>query len=394
MKLDLMCYCQNNGLPDEWLLEGCRLGNINLIVGKNASGKTKTLRSINLIASLLSGEVDGTRTILLSRESREWTLIFDSHDNAKKKTYILKFKNGKVIQESFTIGSKQYLDRNQSGEGKVWAEKLQEEIDFQTPIYEVAALKRRDSIQHPFFEDLYIWASSLRYYQFGTELGKRRLMLNTNNLDSIRENIDFKNAGHVVSIFVLGKEQLGDNFIDAIKLDMGFIGYEISNIGTKSPISEEPVQEGDLQCLYIQEVDLFEKTEQRYMSQGLFRALSLIIQINYSLLAEKPSCILIDDIGEGLDFERASAMIKVLISKAESGLVQLIMTTNDRFIMNGVPLEYWSVIERKSGLARLHNTYNSKQIFDDFKFTGLNNFDFFSSQFYLDGFGEEEMANQ
>jgi hypothetical protein len=218
-------------------------------------------------------------------------------------------------------------------------------------------------------------------------------MISTRNLKSIRENINLKDSDHVVGIFVLGKEELGDKFIESIKSDMDQIGYKISGIGTKSPISTEDPLDGEPESLYIQEVDLFEKTEQNYMSQGLFRALSLIIQINYSLLAEKPSCILIDDIGEGLDFERASAMIKVLISKAESGLVQLIMTTNDRFIMNGVPLEYWSVIERKSGLAKLHNIYNSKQIFDDFKFTGLNNFDFFSSQFYLDGFGEEEIEN-
>ncbi len=393
MKLDVMYYCQNDGLPDKWLLEEFRLGNINLIVGKNASGKTKTLRAINLIASLLSGELDGTRGILLSKESREWKLIFDTHDNENKKTYILKVENGQVVQEKFTIGSKNYLDRNASGEGIVWAERLGEKIDFQTPIFEVAALKRRDSIQHPFFEYLYSWASSLRYYQFGTELGRRSIIISTRNLNSIRENIDLKDSDHVVGIFVLGKEELGDKFIEAIKLDMAQIGYKISGIGTKSPISTEAPLDGEPESLYIQEVDLFEKTQQNYMSQGLFRALSLIIQINYSLLAEKPSCILIDDIGEGLDFERASAMIKVLISKAESGLVQLIMTTNDRFIMNGVPLEYWSVIERKSGLAKLHNIYNSKQIFDDFKFTGLNNFDFFSSQFYLDGFGEEEIEN-
>jgi len=67
-----------------------------------------------------------------------------------------------------------------------------------------------------------------------------------------------------------------------------------------------------------------------------------------------------------------------------------VMTTNDRFIMNGVPLEYWSVIERKPGLAKLHNIHNSSQVFEDFKFTGLNNFDFFSTEFYLEGFGEEE----
>jgi hypothetical protein len=99
---------------------------------------------------------------------------------------------------------------------------------------------------------------------------------------------------------------------------------------------------------------------------------------------------LIDDIGEGLDFERSSAMIELLIKKAETGLVQLIMTTNDSFVMNGVPLDYWSVIERKPGLAKLHNIHNSKPIFNDFKFIGLNNFDFFETQFYLKGFDNEE----
>jgi hypothetical protein len=42
------------------------------------------------------------------------------------------------------------------------------------------------------------------------------------------------------------------------------------------------------------------------------------------------------------------------------------------------------------GLTKLHNTHNSKEIFDDFKFTGLNNFDFFATQFYIEGFGDEE----
>jgi hypothetical protein len=126
------------------------------------------------------------------------------------------------------------------------------------------------------------------------------------------------------------------------------------------------------------------------MSQGMFRALSLFIQINYSLLASKPSCIVIDDIGEGLDYQRSSSIIKLLIEKAETGLVQLIMTTNDEFIMNGVPLEYWSVIERKSGISKLHNTFNTKEKFDQFEFIGLNNFDFFTSNFHLQEFSEEE----
>ncbi len=76
MKLDLIYYCQDRGLPSEWDLEGCQLGNINLIVGKNASGKTKTLEAIVIIAGFLSGELD----IKPERSIREWKLIFDSDD--------------------------------------------------------------------------------------------------------------------------------------------------------------------------------------------------------------------------------------------------------------------------------------------------------------------------
>jgi len=393
MKLDLVEYCQDKGLPSEWRLDGCQLGNVNLIVGKNASGKSKILRAINLISGLLSGDA----SLKPDRMSREWKLTFDSHEADHKKVYILTFDKGEVVKENFTIGSKNYLDRNESGEGQVWAEKLQMNIDFQTPTDEVAAFQRRDSIQHPVFDEIYNWASSLNYYQFGTDLGRRSLAID-HRIKKIKKII-LRDADNVIDIFKLGKSQVSPAFIEAIKSDMLSIGYDISDIGTQTPSvmfsdEEDEASLQYIQCLYVQESDLQERTEQGLISQGMFRALSLIIQINYSLLAKKPSCILIDDIGEGLDFERASAMIKLLISKAQTGLVQLVMTTNDRFIMNGVPLEYWSVIERKPGLAKLHNIDNSKQIFEDFKFTGLNNFDFFATQFYVEGFGNKEQIDQ
>jgi len=173
MKLDLMYYCQDENMPSSWRLDGCRLGNINLIVGKNASGKSKILRSINFVAGLLSGDVD----LKPDRGSREWKLIFDSHNEEDKKVYHLKIDNGKVVREHFAVGSKTYLDRHESGEGRVWAEKLRLDIDFQTPIDEVAAVKRRDSIQHPFFEEIYKWSSFLRYYQFGTDLGRKSMIV-------------------------------------------------------------------------------------------------------------------------------------------------------------------------------------------------------------------------
>ncbi|GCL36047.1 ATP-binding protein [Sphaerospermopsis sp. FACHB-1094] len=397
MRLDLVEYYQDE---NKWRLKNCQLGDINLIVGKNASGKSRILRTIKFIADFLAGE---ERLSKLDGRLREWKLTFDINHTDEKKVYILKAENGQVIKESYTIGAKSYLNRDESGKGKIQAVQLDQEIDFQTPPSEVAAFNRRDSIQHPFFEEIYNWANSLRYYEFGTDLGRKSLLeINNESFSLLKGNIDFKNKDNVIAIFKRGEEELGESFITSIKSDMLYLGYKINELGLKTPSTsifkgdKLSLPDGKYQYLYVQESDLKNQTEQSIMSQGMFRALSLIIQVNYSLLAKKPSCILIDDIGEGLDFERASAMIKLLVSKAEAekGLVQLIMTTNDRFIMNGVPLEYWSVIERQPGLAKLHNIHNSKEIFDDFKFTGLNNFDFFATQFYLEGFGNEENIEQ
>ena len=105
--------------------------------------------------------------------------------------------------------------------------------------------------------------------------------------------------------------------------------------------------------------------------------------MNYSQLARRANCILIDDIGEGLDFERSAALIEILRRKAkdETSSFQLVMTTNDRFVMNNVPLEEWSILQRQGCSVQVRNYQNSKRHFDLFKFTGLNNFDFLRYDF-------------
>lgn len=160
------------------------------------------------------------------------------------------------------------------------------------------------------------------------------------------------------------------------------IDYHLSKVDAKSlRIASIPVL-----MMVVQEKDLDAITDQREMSQGMFRALSLIIQLNYSLLTKKPNCILIDDIGEGLDYERSKKLIDLIINKAENTNTQVIMSTNDRFVMNKIPLQYWSVIKRLKNKAIFYNYKNSKHIFDDFAFTGLNNFEFFATDFYIKGF--------
>ena len=313
----------------------------------------------------------------------------------------MKIEKGLVIKEKLIIGSKSnkpLLDRDESGKGIIFAKELDTDIRFQTDPTELAVVKRRDSIQHPFLENLYQWSSSLRFYEFGAQLGKNTMARIPFTIELLKKKIDLKDSDYVIGIFVLGKQEIGDQFIQEIILDMRKIGYKLSDIGTQVPSLINPDISVDSpdnlpQFLYIQEEeDLTSVTEQAEISQGMFRALSLFIQINYSLLASKPSCIVIDDIGEGLDYQRSSSIIKILIDKAQTGLIQLIMTTNDQFIMNGVPIEYWSLIEGTRGSAKLHNIYNSREKIEEFKFIGLNNFDLFTSEFLLQKEGDEEAA--
>lgn len=396
MKLDIFDYVYNKGLPGEWRVEECRLSQTNLIVGKNASGKSRILRAIHTLSELLSE----SGSLAPRPKSYEWRLLFDIDRPEQKTEYILKIEKGLVIQEKLIIYSesdKPLLDRHESGEGTIFAKKIKQNIDFQTDKTELAVVKRRDSIQHPFLENLYQWSSSLRFYEFGAQLGKNTMAHIRFTMELLKNQTDFKDSNFVVGIFVIGKQEIGEPFIKAIISDMREIGYKLSEIGTKVPSLINPDISVDSpdnlpQFLYIQEEDLTSVTEQSEISQGMFRALSLFIQINYSLLASKPSCIVIDDIGEGLDYQRSSSIIKILIEKAERGLVQLIMTTNDEFIMNGVPIEYWSVIERTPGIAKLHNISNSRDKIEEFKFIGLNNFDLFTSEFLLHKEGDEEAA--
>lgn len=383
MFLESIDYSQFENTPRVWTLEGCTLGNINLIVGKNATGKSRALNIIRGLADLLCG--DRKMTLL----SGDYEVTFDN--KGKKIKYALKYEDRKIIREKLDVRTKNVLDRGTDGIGEIYYDaEPKKKLQFQTPQNELASLARRDSIQHPFLEDLYDWGKSVIHYHFGMKLGQDQLAVFIQDKERAeQQKLNLKDENKVVAIFRKGEKEFPKKFTSAIMQDMGSIGFELTEIGTAPPEgivfeSNVPIS-GEIVGLYVQEGDLGGRTYHNELSQGMFRALSLIIQITYSQLAGMPSCILVDDIGEGLDYERSEALIRLLIERAKETSIQLIMTTNDRFVMNSVPLEYWSVIQRIGGISRIYNYRNSPKRFDDFSLTGLNNFDFFSSNYYLKG---------
>lgn len=389
MQLKEIKFSRFKEKPNEWNIEGrpkngkfgqpLTLNNMNLIVGKNASGKSRTIEAIEHIAALLSGDTSLSRLNLLGYGTAEYCLEFD--DEGKSIKYYLDFKEGKIIEETLKINGEYKLNR---GKGTLWYDGINDVLEYQ-PEDDVLAVSKRDKKQHPFLEKLYDWGKKLNLYHFGSQLGKDAVLRDINAINYDKE-VNLKDGDEVAEILVKGQNQFQHTFIQTIINDMKSISYNIEEIET-SLLKNLPIP---VYGLNVKESDLFDVTSQREMSQGMFRALSLLIQLNYALLSKIPSCILIDDIGEGLDFDRSKSLIDLIIEKVKASPVQVIMTTNDRFVMNKVPLEYWSVIQRVPNKALFYNYQNSKETFDEFEYTGLSNFDFLSSEFYIDGFEEEQ----
>ena len=114
----------------------------------------------------------------------------------------------------------------------------------------------------------------------------------------------------------------------------------------------------------------------------MFRAISLIIITNYFIITGKSGTLFIDDIGEGLDYERSIDLMRLITKKTKNSKLQVILTSNDRHLLNGIDVEHWNILERKGGEVRAYNYKNSKNAFDDFIAIGLNNFDLFSNEMY------------
>ncbi len=381
-------YSQFATKPRVWALQGCTFEKINLIVGKNATGKTKVLNVIGNLARLLVGERKSFGSANYQRvEFRENGTMLD---------YSLEYEEDKVIREILDIDGQDKIRREADGVSEIYYEKEGHPIAIKAPDNEIISFNRRDSVQHPFLEYLHDWGESVRHFNFGKTLGQDGLASFGKDDEKQRERmLNLKDTNRVVEILREGYNRFGSIFHESIIGEMGEIGYELDDIGVKpirgvsfTGIAPVPVKLDEIFGIYVKESDLGDITSQPEMSQGMFRALSLIIQIKYAELTKIPVCMLIDDIGEGLDYERSSALIQLLVRKAKEASVQLIMATNDRFVMNNVDLEYWSIIRRAGNISRMYNSRNAKAMFDDFASTGLNNFDLFSSEFYLKEYGE------
>jgi AAA15 family ATPase/GTPase len=355
MYLSKAHYSESEKEERYWEIKNINLGKFNLIVGQNATGKTRLMNLISNFAKIITKrlKIDGNFEFEFSNSETDQMIY----------KYTLQIKNRIVQHEEIISRQGQLLLKRNFGNGEIFSETEKKLIMFNPPDDEITLNVRRDRKEYPFLEELINWAENFHGYSFsgistqilGISLGPKELLERLENIPYLLDEAikDYQLKSRIVR-------------------DFNFIGYPVEKIGV------EKLDVENIKMASIKERDLNCTTAQFNMSQGMYRALSIIVILESLLATKKQGTIAIDDLGEGLDFERSSKLMQLIQDKIKDSQLQIIITSNDRFLINKATLKSINFLKRNGHIVTAFNYANSKDTFEEFLLTGLNNFDFLS----------------
>jgi len=338
-----------------WELNEIEFEDVSLIVGKNATGKTRTLEVLHRLYEIITQK----REI---RESGEWDINFLNEDytlNYNIKTRFDNITNSVLISERMTVGQALFFERKE--DVFIIKNELTKEVENgYPPPNKLVIHVARDIKKYPLIEHLVKWAEQSFGFRFGSV--SPRYFLENNEFSFLSE------IGHLPALL----QSLTNASRHQIINDLSIIGFPVEKL--------EIVQSG-LPIINLTEKNIGIKILAGDISQGMFRSLAILIFIEYLISKKSTATIIIDDLCEGLDYERATKLGRLLFDKCLANRIQLIATSNDMFLMDVVDLKYWNVLQRNGQVVAAINAKNHPALFEDFKFTGLSNFDFFASDY-------------
>ncbi|WP_186102458.1 AAA family ATPase [Burkholderia gladioli] len=375
LKLRRLAYSLNHDEQNNWEIEWDKIDDLQMIVGVNTTGKTRLLNLIRGAAHIMAGNAQ----LPPGKDNFDFTL-----ENGSA-TYRYKFskEDTKVTSEILTINDELYLERKLGQPHRIRIEIKEYDgsatqskwIPFGITDNQLSLVAKRDTIQHPFLEPIIKWAENVDHQSFTAEGSGFHIVLPTNSAFELTTARKTQTLIPIAGFFKYGIDNYDKEFSEFVKEGMTKIGFPINKVDL-IPFPQPNGQE-------TLTVSLTEKgrtfpTHYHEMSSGMIRALSSIVRLRLCQLGTKGT-LLLDDIGEGLDYKRSVALIKFLLSEAEDSQIQLLMTTNDRFVMNEVPLDYWIILDRTNGTVSVKNSKNERSRFEKFMRLGLSNFDLFKS---------------
>jgi hypothetical protein len=360
MRLKEIIYKENldSKTSNPWELERLQFGDTNLILGRNATGKTRILRLINNIASLVARPSSVITGKLLDGD---WELTFRDINSTVK--YAVKIEQSKVVNEIIKENDTTKLNRDSIT--SIYSESKKEMQTISPPDDKLVLHIRRDTKEYPFLEKIINWAEGVHLFEFTSAQP---------NFIEIPSDINARFTLHSASKIW---ESLTDKSKNKIYDNIRILNYNIVSIESKIELLPTPILKG----IVVKEENLIHPIEQSNLSSGLFRTLALLIVLEHLRTINNAGLVLVDDIGEGLDYERSSKLAVLLKQYSKDSNIQLIATTNDSFMADHFPLEDCSVCTRVGTKVSNINQFNSPEKIKEWSELGLGNFDLFTSDF-------------
>lgn len=357
MILKSFSYKENN-----WeLLKIAPIDSACLLVGKNATGKSRTIHAIHNVAAFMQ-----MTEIILGSKSFSVNMEFASKSDSELCIrYSFTVKRGEVKEEDLVVNDKAFIKRT--------SEKCYyQEDEIFPPITKLVTQVRRDRQLYPEIESVMAWAESVVCITCSainpfTIIGPR-LMSNPFPLSELVDNLDESNKR---SIYNKAKA----------------LGYNLTNIHTVS-LSES------IKLVRIKEDNVEYEIEDLYLSSGMLRALYLLCFLEYINKKSQKPLLLIDDMSEGLDYQRSTILGQLLLDYCNENKLQMIVSSNDSFLMDVVDISSWQVLRREGSKVYALNQSNSGELFESFRFTGLSNFDLLSSNFIDQFLSSKQRENE
>ncbi len=329
----------------EWTLNKVYLNKQNLVVGQNATGKTKMLESISTVINTMlmrDNNWKGKTTFKAQLEfDGDYSLIYDLDFSDGKFTYekLVCVNSGRTLITRTTQSCTFYDEEN-----------------ITLPEQSTALVAKQDVLKYPEAASVMQWAQTTRSITFSLlHIDKfKQMHLGTISMEEMYESLDEREHGLIC------------NYMNKLDYHLDYIQESIINENIKFVI--------------VKEKGLNTILPDAFLSNGMYRVLYILFYMHY-ISKQNVKCILVDDIGEGLDYDRSINLGRIVFDYCSEHDIQLIATSNDNFLMNVVPLNNWIILNRHTSIVDSISAITHKEIFDKFMKTGLRNFDIIRTDF-------------
>jgi hypothetical protein len=362
-------YDANSDSMHHWKLADLKFSKFTIIAGLNGTGKTRTC---NVIRNTVKKIVEPMKTLFLGKtdltfsisENESYKLMISIEEDDDRKRSIKK-------EELYDVGGTGALfnrDNLLFNRRVIYDAVSKQHTNYSPPDDTLTFHVRRDKVSYPYIEEI---INQMRKFHFLDSEEPRSIAVGGIYGGKLPVQLPIE---ILPSLTPLWFGNIADDKKSEILNDINSLGFPIKNIFVK-----EIILGGQrIPMLYFEEEGVKGTYDFVQVSSGMKKIVFLIVFLH---LIEKGSCVLIDNVGDGLDYKRSINILPIVEKIAEDK--QIIISTNNEILLNQTDIRNWNILFREGDIVKAFNYENSKEQLMNFANTGLSNYEYFQDKYFL-----------